>query len=151
MFEAIIWCLQFNGFTQKGVRRLKLGMGAGQREELQVCPSGKQPTAHLPFKGWNSCTQISVETDLSTSPKISNTWECEKHQSQSTEMRGFKHQDNFLGLTRTQAGIHIPHPSDPSLPALSAVRCMIRGSGLCSSCAPKMIKGVRGKTSQSST
>lgn len=25
------------------------GSSAGQREELQICPSGKQPTAHLPF------------------------------------------------------------------------------------------------------
>lgn len=94
MFEAIIQCLQFNSFIEKSVRRLKVGMGAVQgREELQMCPSGKQQTVHLPFNNevWNNCTQISVETDLSPSPKISNTWECEKHQSQSAEMRSFKH------------------------------------------------------------
>lgn len=72
--------------------------GAGQREELvssftdQICPSGKQPTAHPSFSNevWNNCIQISVETDLSTSPKISDAWECEKHQSRTTEMRSFK-------------------------------------------------------------
>lgn len=72
--------------------------GAGQREELvssftdHICPSGKQPTAHPSFSNevWNNCIQISVETDLSTSPKISDAWECEKHQSRTTEMRSFK-------------------------------------------------------------
>lgn len=33
MLEAIIRSLQFNSFIQKGVRRLKLGMGAVQDRE----------------------------------------------------------------------------------------------------------------------
>lgn len=55
-----------------------------------ICPSGNI-SPHPSNKMWNNCTQISVETGVSTSPKISNTWEWEKHQSQTAEMRSFKH------------------------------------------------------------
>lgn len=104
MLEPITHCLQFNSFIQEGVRRLKLGIRAGQgteRNPFQALLTRSAPQANsqepTPFsnQGCNSCTQILLNTGLSTPPKISNSWECEKHQARPQKQKALSTRITF--------------------------------------------------------